>query len=86
MGKPSFSLCVRIFFMAKMRLERTCRAWCTSPKVPSPSFFSSSYSPILEQPLSRRCSPLGGAAGTVVAMTGVRCDAYAYAKLRLWCW
>lgn len=78
MGKPSFSLCIRIFFIAKMLPVTRWRALWTSPKVPSPSFCIISYSPILEQPLKRRCMPCCGVAFDEDAIApggvGVACD------------
>jgi hypothetical protein len=50
MGKPSFSLCMRIFFSATICPVFFDLAFETSPNVPSPSLPSHSYSVILEHP------------------------------------
>jgi hypothetical protein len=53
MGKPSFSLCIKIFFSATNCPVLFDRAFETSPKVPSPSLPMYSYSVILEHPRNR---------------------------------
>lgn len=55
MGKPSFSLCMRIFLSATMLPVRFDFALETTPNVPSPSFsFITSYSEIFALPRKRR--------------------------------
>lgn len=54
MGKPSFSLCIKIFLRATMAPERLERALETTPKVPSPNFCTISKSSSLAQPRKRR--------------------------------
>lgn len=70
-GKPSFSLCIKIFFSAKTFPERLLMPFDTTPKVPSPNFsFINSYSLILAAPRKRRCvgsvMPAGGAAASAM--------------------
>lgn len=59
-----------------MLLVTRCRALWTSPKVPSPSFCSISYSPILLHPLNRRCKLRDGvpAAEAAIAAAVVACS------------
>jgi hypothetical protein len=59
-GKPSFSLCIRIFLSATICPVFFDRALETSPNVPSPNFPRYSYSVIREQPWNRRSSVFFG--------------------------
>jgi hypothetical protein len=54
MGKPSFSLWIKIFLRATMAPERLERALETIPKVPSPSFWTISKSSMPAHPRNRR--------------------------------